>query len=391
MFSFCFRRIGVLLFLVSPPLWGGSLEPPAGPDDPASAMYSVETVYQRLATGAAGEKRAFGGPSGDPGSTGHTLNDVMTAAPVADNVNGMRPEEAPCGKTFWSLRTDGSWGQRTGTAGCGGSPSPATGAFRDTLVGGGQGPLAMWLPGSTFRMGDIQGRGGHSEEHPVHSVTLTRFAMGVYEVTNAEYVTFLNSVKRRGTAEEPWFYTKAESSYSHITGTSGAFQAEAGYENHPVASVSWYGAVAYTEWLSAQTGKNYRLPTEAEWEYAARAGTETAYWWGNDLGTDNANCHADYCGDSFSQTAPAGSFAANPFGLHDTTGNVREWTGDWYDSGYYAVSPALDPVGPVSGSERVMRGGSWPHVGRYARSAYRHRDSPDERRMYFGFRFARGQ
>ncbi|MCP4701923.1 MAG: formylglycine-generating enzyme family protein [Gammaproteobacteria bacterium] len=219
MFNFHFWRIGTLLFLVSPPLQGGGLDSPAGPDDPASAMYSVETVYQRLAAGALGAKRsgAFGGSPEGIGSTGHTLNDVMAAAPLPDNANGAKPEDVACGKTYWGLRTDGNWGLRAGTSGCGGSAvTPPAGAFRDTLVGGGQGPLMMPLPGGMFRMGDIQG-GGYDDEQPVHNVTIAGFAMGVYEVTNAEYVTFLNSVKRRGTAEEPWFYTKAESLYSHIT------------------------------------------------------------------------------------------------------------------------------------------------------------------------------
>ncbi|MCP4696259.1 MAG: formylglycine-generating enzyme family protein [Gammaproteobacteria bacterium] len=381
MFNFHFRRIGILLFLVSPPLQGGGLDSPAGPDDPASAMYSVEAVYQRLAAGALGAKRsgAFGGSPEGLGSTGHTLNDVMAAAPMPDNANGARPEDVACGKTYWGLRTDGNWGLRTGMSGCGGST-----AFRDTLVGGGQGPLMMPLPGGTFRMGDIQG-GGENDEQPVHNVTIAGFAMGVYEVTNAEYVTFLNSVKRRGTAEEPWFETKAEDSYSHITGTTGAFQAEAGYENHPVVNVSWYGAAVYTEWLSAQTGQTYRLPTEAEWEYAARAGTETAYWWGNDIGVNNANCSNSYCGDSFSQTAPAGSFSANSFGLYDTAGNAWEWTCSEYVSPYDGKEQTCNNYAGLLSS----RGGSWNVNPEFMRAANRSRDRPYVWDGILGLRLAR--
>ena len=135
----------------------------------------------------------------------------------------------------------------------------------------------VWIPAGSFRMGDIQGR-GYSYEKPVHRVSISRFAMGKNEVTNEEYVRFLNSVKRRGSSIESWFETKKEDSDSHITGTIGKFQVERDYEKHPVIEVSWYGAVAYTKWLSEQTGKKYRLPSEAEWEYAARGGTNTKYW-----------------------------------------------------------------------------------------------------------------
>jgi len=149
--------------------------------------------------------------------------------------------------------------------------------FRGRLKDGSLGPEMVWIPAGSFRMGDIQGR-GYSYEKPVHRVSISRFAMGKNEVTNEEYVRFLNSVKRRGSSIESWFETKKEDSDSHITGTIGKFQVERDYEKHPVIEVSWYGAVAYTKWLSEQTGKKYRLPSEAEWEYAARGGTNTKYW-----------------------------------------------------------------------------------------------------------------
>ncbi|MCP4699455.1 MAG: SUMF1/EgtB/PvdO family nonheme iron enzyme [Gammaproteobacteria bacterium] len=239
----------------------------------------------------------------------------------------------------------------------------------------------VWIPGGTFRMGDIQGL-GDSNEQPVHSVTVTGFFMGVYEVTNAEYVTFLNSVNRRGTAEEPWFDTKTEDSDSRIIGTTGAFQVEAGYENHPVVEVSWYGATAYTEWLSARTGNAYRLPTEAEWEYAARAGTETAYWWGNEIGTDNANCYSSFCGDSFSRTAPVGSFSASPFGLYDMAGNVWEWTCSEYVSSYSGA----EELCKNDANRYVPRGGGWLFSAYYLRSAIRDGLSSDSRNSSDGFR-----
>jgi formylglycine-generating enzyme required for sulfatase activity len=226
--------------------------------------------------------------------------------------------------------------------------------FRDTLQDGSLGPEMVWIPAGTFRMGDIQG-GGDSDEQPVHEVSVERFSMGRYEVSNAEFVHFLNTVKRRGTEEKPWFETQAEDVDSHIIGSPGNFKVKTGYENHPMIEVSWYGATAYAEWLSQQTGHQYRLPTEAEWEYAARAGTETKYWWGNKVGSNKANC--DSCGSQWDdkQTAPVGSFAANPYGLYDTAGNVWEWTCSEYESSYngkeeYCVSDA----GRLS-----FRGGAW--------------------------------
>ncbi len=251
------------------------------------------------------------------------------------------------------------------------SPATPGEVFRDTLTDGSLGPEMVWLPAGTFRMGDLQGD-GWSDEQPVHEVSVSRFAMGKYEVTNAEFVRFLNAVNRRGSESEPWFETKAEDSSSHITGSIGHFQVEAGYENHPVADVSWYGAVAYAEWLTQQTGHQYRLPTEAEWEYAARAGTETSYWWGNKIGYNRANC--DGCGSKWDdkQTAPVGSFPANPFGLHDTVGNLWEWTCSGYESRYNGKEQVcLDKESASDGSHFVLRGGSWNGGTRDARAAER--------------------
>ncbi|MCP4701924.1 MAG: formylglycine-generating enzyme family protein [Gammaproteobacteria bacterium] len=170
----------------------------------------------------------------------------------------------------------------------------------------------------------------------------------------------------------------------YYRGTTGAFQAEAGYENHPAAPVSWYGAVAYTEWLSAQTGQSYRLPTEAEWEYTARADTETVYWWGNDIGVNNANCSSS-CGDSFSQTAPAGSFSANPFGLYDTTGNVWEWTCSEYASPYDGKEQICNNYASLLS----LRGGSWLNDPEAVRAAHRGKYRPYDWDFRLGLRLAR--
>ncbi len=234
---------------------------------------------------------------------------------------------------------------------------PPKTVFRDTLRDGGKGTEMVVIPAGRFQMGDLQG-GGSSNEKPVHWVSVEKFAIGRYEITNAEFVRFLNAVKLRGTKKQPWFATKAESSYSQITGSVGHFRAESGYENHPVVTVSWYGATAYAQWLSQQTGKQYRLPTEAQWEYAARAGTTTKYWWGNQIGSNKANCDND-CGDRFDYTAPVGSFAPNPFGLYDTTGNVWEWTCSEYEDKYTGREQRC----AKSADRFAVRGGSVGAVG----------------------------
>lgn len=152
--------------------------------------------------------------------------------------------------------------------------------------------------------------------------------------------------------------------------------------------VSWEDAVAYAAWMSKVTGRNYRLPTEAEWEYAARAGTTTRYWWGNELGRNHANCYD--CGSQWDgkQTAPVGSFEANKFGLHDTAGNVWEWTCSVYRKPY---DGSERQCASDRGERRVLRGGSWFDYGRGLRSAKRSADAPGYRARDFGFRLARGQ
>ncbi|HIE01033.1 MAG TPA: TIR domain-containing protein [Thiotrichaceae bacterium] len=182
--------------------------------------------------------------------------------------------------------------------------------FQDSLTDGSLGPEMVVIPAGTFRMGDIQG-GGYKDEQPVHEVSVARFAMGRYEITFAEYDQFAEATARKKPSDAGW-----------------------GRDDRPVINVSWNDVTAYAEWLSEQTGEQYRLPTEAEWEYAARAGTKTKYWWGDDIGSNNANCRNSYCDDSFEYTAPVGSFEANPFGLFDVSGNVWEWTCSEYEKKY---------------------------------------------------------
>ncbi len=217
-------------------------------------------------------------------------------------------------------------------------------------------------------MGDIEGE-GFADEWPVHWVAIRSFVIGLYEVTFEEYDAFAKATGRQLPADQGW-----------------------GRGGRPVINVSWGDAQAYAAWLSEQTGKRYRLPTEAEWEYAARAGTETAYWWGGDVRQDGkvwANCWG--CGSEWDnkQAAPVGSFRANPFGLYDMAGNVWEWTQDcWHDN--YNGAPVNGEAWLESKrgdcSLRIIRGGTWNLRSTSIRPAERGGTSPAARVTNIGFR-----
>ena len=165
-------------------------------------------------------------------------------------------------------------------------------------------------------------------------------------------------------------------------------------------NVSWNDAVAFCRWLSRVEGLEYRLPTEAEWEYSCRAGSSREYTFGNDaeqlvgfgnvadasLKTTFSNAATVQSNDGSIFTTRVGSYRSNEFGLYDMHGNVLEWCSDWY--GDYSTSPVVDPVGPVTGSNRVDRGGSWSRVAADCRSAFRNRNAPSTRRNSLGFRLA---
>ena len=262
--------------------------------------------------------------------------------------------------------------------------------FQDRLASGGKGPMMVSIPAGEFRMGDIQGK-GYSDEKPVHKVRVPAFAMGQFEVTNAQYVTFLNAVGKRGPNGQPWFETKKEDSRSKIIGQPGNFTVETGYAQHPAINISWYGAQAYVAWLSQQTGQAYRLPTESEWEYAARAGTETAYWWGNQPPVCDANAHNGAvfrkCKGS---THPVDSFQANPFKLHHILGNAWEWVEDCYRENYNQHTESAKAVRCKTGSSlRALRGGGWSNDPGGLRAAIRLRNRPGYRSFIVGFRVVR--
>jgi len=254
------------------------------------------------------------------------------------------------------------------------------------------------------------------DEAPVHRVRITRpFYLGRHEVTVGQFRRFLAasghvpesqadgtgaygydpdydpSTSRRGDA-----FDGRDPKYSWSN--PGFVQGD----DHPVVNVTWNDAVALSEWLSVTEGRRYRLPTEAEWEYACRAGTRTRYHVGDDpdalpgvantFDTQTAarwprwKAFAVSGSDAFTFTAPVGSFAPNAFGLYDMHGNVWEWVADWYASDYYARSPREDPTGPASGEVRVRRGGSWHTWPLYARASFRNWNSPDTRYVLLGIR-----
>jgi formylglycine-generating enzyme required for sulfatase activity/serine/threonine protein kinase len=226
-------------------------------------------------------------------------------------------------------------------------------------------PELVVIPAGTFRMGDLSG-GVSADEKPVHSVTVKSFALGKTEVTFAEYDVFARATNRPLPKDQGW-----------------------GRGSRPVIHVNWKDATAYSAWLSKKTGKSYRLPSESEWEYAARAGSTTKYSWGNDIGRNNAVCSG--CGSQWDgkQTAPVGSFKANDFGLLDMHGNVIEWPQDcWNES--YAGAPS-DGSAWTRGNcdRRVLRGGSWVSSPGDLRSAGRiWTTSASFRDSWVGFRVA---
>ncbi|RKZ73618.1 MAG: hypothetical protein DRQ57_13780 [Gammaproteobacteria bacterium] len=264
-------------------------------------------------------------------------------------------------------------------------PKKSGDIFRDRLKDGSEGPEMVVIPAGRFQMGDITGN-GYDREKPVHEVSVESFAMGRYPVTVGEFKQFVESTRYKTEAETGdgayvWNKEKQEVEKPKDANWHNPYFSQT--DNHPVVCVSWNDAVAYTKWLNEQTGQPYRLPTEAEWEYAARAGTKTDYWWGNEIDKSQANY-----GMNLKQTSPVGDYKANPFGLYDTVGNVWEWcTDNWHEN--YEGAPTDGSVWK-GGEEslRVLRGGSWVGNPTNVRSAYRVRYNPVIRVDYYGFRVA---
>jgi formylglycine-generating enzyme required for sulfatase activity len=251
----------------------------------------------------------------------------------------------------------------------------------------------VWVPPGEFMMGTLDDE-GYDDEHPQHLVRITQgFWLGRCEVTNAQYAAFLNAHgSNQDGSGNRLIYDNSYGSWCKVAYVDGTWVALAGWENHPVIDVTWYGAKAYCDHYGL------RLPTEAEWEYAARGPSSLRYPWGNDWDASKC-CNWDNRGPAYDAstgpgTMPVGSLpAGNSWcGASDLAGNVCEWCNDWYDDSYYSVSPMDDPQGPLSGSYRLLRGGSWDSYGFVCRSAYRYCLVPGDSGHHsgdFGFRVAR--
>lgn len=218
------------------------------------------------------------------------------------------------------------------------------------------------IGGGSFLMGSDAGQ---DCEGPVHRVQIGAFELGTTQVTNRDYAKFLVTTGR----EAPPDWERPE--------FSGPLQ--------PVVSVSWLDAIAYCEWLSQQTARAFRLPSEAEWEYAARGGMEgKLYPWGDEPPQSRPHYAERW------RTGPerVAQDPPNDFGLHDMCANVHEWCSDWYDAAYYAVSPERNPRGPATGKRRASRGGSWRHHIKISRCSARSSIPPEFHYADYGFRVA---
>ena len=209
---------------------------------------------------------------------------------------------------------------------------------------------------------------GQDCERPVHRVWIDAFLLAATQVTNAEYARFLYATS----SQPPPFWQKAN--FDH--------------PEQPVVAVSWHEAARYCEWLSSQTGKRFRLPTEAEWERAARGTLEQKNFpWGD----DPPQSLPDYDRRWQNGPEPVARYAPSAFGLYDIGDNVHEWCSDWYDPIYYASSPERNPRGPESGKRKASRGGSWRHFVKVARCAARSSIPPEFQYADYGFRVACGE
>ena len=224
-------------------------------------------------------------------------------------------------------------------------------------------PLMVHIPAGSFEMGCATGR---DDEKPVHRVWVDAFELAAHHVTNEGYSCFLAATN---SAAPPLWH---DPNFNH--------------PKMPVVAVSWHEAAAYCAWLSAATNKSFRLPTEAEWERAARGGIDgLPYPWG-DTPPEQV---PDYSNRWKNGPEPVGLYAPNPFGLFNLGDNVHEWCSDWYDPAYYKWSPDRNPQGPPTGTRRASRGGSWRHHIKVTRTAARSSIPPDLQYADYGFRLAR--
>ncbi len=225
----------------------------------------------------------------------------------------------------------------------------------------------MLVPAGAFQMGDTFGD-GEPRERPAHKVELDAFYIGKYEVTNGEWRKFRDDAGYDDSKYWPGGRVVPRDQGTYWTSVPNHGGGTPDSDRYPVIGLNWDAAVAYCNWLSAKTGKKYRLPTEAEWEKAARGTDGRRYPWGNSINLSYAN----YVGSQKYDTVRWAGFydgtvhgdtktnsGASPYGVHDMAGSLMEWCADWYSRDYYASSPRRNPKGPAQGAYRVVRGGSF--------------------------------
>ncbi len=235
----------------------------------------------------------------------------------------------------------------------------------------------VYVEGGTFQMGSNDSE-AYDNEKPVHTVTVNDFYIGKYEITNIQYCEFLNAEGNQTEGVDTWLDISDEDCQIEIR--NDVFYPKNGKDDYPVIEVTWYGAKRFCEWAGG------RLPTEAEWEYAARGGNESENY--KYSGSNNIDEVAWYGNNSNDETHNVGTKTPNELGIYDMSGNVWEWCSDWYGSNYYSNSPTENPTGTTSSSYRVLRGGSWNSNAERCRPANRSRSTPDNSYNYLGFRFA---
>jgi formylglycine-generating enzyme required for sulfatase activity len=264
-------------------------------------------------------------------------------------------------------------------------------------VDDGYGPL-VFVPAGSFKMGDATGE-GDVRERPVHTVDVDAFFIAKFEVTNAQWRKFRDDPGYDDAKLWPNGRPMPKDQVPYWTDKNNHGGATPDSDNYPVLGVNWDAAVAYCNWLSLKTGKKYRLPTEAEWEKAARGTDQRLYPWGNTIDHDVANFAGKQKYDTgmivgyFDGSVRDGKQTksnASPYGAHDMAGNVLEWCSDWYARDYYAVSPKKNPQGPATGAYKVLRGGSFFEAPSRLRTTVRSAAWPSfQGYRMVGFRVAR--
>ncbi len=237
--------------------------------------------------------------------------------------------------------------------------------FADSLKNGASGPTMVTVPEGEFMMG-ASSLSVNLDERPQHKVTLKEYAISQHEITYSQYERFAKAMGKRSPER---------------SGVNPQIQ--------PIVEISWQDAQDYASWLSRMTGHKYHLPTEAQWEYAARAGTTFPYWWGRDAGSGNAHCAGCGSGANLRKAAPVGSFEANAWGIYDTSGNVAEWTQDCYNANYEGAPTDGSAWHDGDCSKRVVRGGSFSNAGSSVTNTRREKYSAGSRLTHLGFRVVR--